>query len=135
MNEHPIQGLMDVTLEKIRSMVDANTIVGNPINMVDGTLILPISKISFGFASGGSDFPSKTTKDLFGGGGGAGMSITPVAFLVVRESGVRMIQLANTSSAIDRAIGLLPEMMDKLTDLFQKNSPGKVDDVIISPEV
>lgn len=135
MNEHPIQGLMDVTLEKIRSMVDANTIVGNPINMADGTLILPISKISFGFASGGSDFPSKTTKDLFGGGGGAGMSITPVAFLVVRESGVRMIQLANTSSAIDRAIGLLPEMMDKLTDLFQKNNPGKVDDVIISPEV
>lgn len=135
MNEHPIQGLMDVTLEKIRSMVDANTIVGNPINMADGTLILPISKISFGFASGGSDFPSKTTKDLFGGGGGAGMSITPVAFLVVRESGVRMIQLANTSSAVDRAIGLLPEMMDKLTDLFQKKNPGKAEDVIISPEV
>ncbi len=70
MNEHPIEGLMDVTLEKIKSMVDSNTIIGNPINMPDGTLILPVSKVSFGFATGGSDFPSKTSKQLFGGGGG-----------------------------------------------------------------
>ena len=74
MNEHPIEGLMDVTLEKIKSMVDSNTIIGNPINMPDGTLILPVSKVSFGFATGGSDFPSKTSKQLFGGGGGAGVS-------------------------------------------------------------
>ena len=67
--EHPIQGLMDVTLDKIKKMVDSNTIIGNPINMADGTLILPISKVTFGFASGGSDFPSKTSQDLFGGGG------------------------------------------------------------------
>lgn len=126
MSEHPINGLMDVTLEKIRSMVDANTIVGNPINTPDGTLVLPISKISFGFASGGSDFPSKTQKDLFGGGGGAGMTITPVAFLVVRGDSVRMIQLADTSNHVDRAIGLLPEMVDKITALFKKNEgkPG-----------
>ena len=64
MSEHPIEGLMDVTLEKIKSMVDSNTIIGNPINMPDGTLILPVSKVSFGFASGGSDFPSKTSKQL-----------------------------------------------------------------------
>ena len=68
MSQHPIEGLMDVTLEKIKSMVDSNTIIGNPINMADGTLVLPISKVTFGFASGGADFPSKTTKDLFGGG-------------------------------------------------------------------
>ena len=108
MNEHPIQGLMNVTLEKIKSMVDSNTIIGDPINTADGTLILPISKISFGFASGGSDFPSKTTKDLFGGGGGAGVSVTPVAFLVVQGSNVRMIQLADTSRPVDRAIGMMP---------------------------
>ncbi|MEG0768436.1 MAG: GerW family sporulation protein [Ruthenibacterium sp.] len=135
MSEHPIQGLMDVTLEKIRSMVDANTIVGNPINMADGTLILPISKISFGFASGGSDFPSKTTRELFGGGGGAGMAITPVAFLVVRESGVRMIQLADTSNHVDRAIGMLPEMVDKITALFKKGNPDNTSDIGVSPEV
>lgn len=86
MSEHPIEGLMDVTLEKIKSMVDSNTIIGNPINMPDGTLILPVSKVSFGFASGGSDFPSKTSKQLFGGGGGAGVSISPIAFLVVRAT-------------------------------------------------
>ena len=123
MNEHPIQGLMNVTLEKIKSMVDSNTIIGDPINTADGTLILPISKISFGFASGGSDFPSKTTKDLFGGGGGAGVSVTPVAFLVVQGSNVRMIQLADTSRPVDRAIGMMPEMVDKITSLFQKQEP------------
>ena len=121
MSEHPIEGLMDVTLEKIKSMVDSNTIIGNPINMPDGTLILPVSKVSFGFASGGSDFPRKTSKQLFGGGGGAGVSISPIAFLVVRGNSVRMLQLADTSNSVDRAIGMMPEMVDKVADLFGKN--------------
>ena len=121
MSEHPIEGLMDVTLEKIKSMVDSNTIISNPINMPDGTLILPVSKVSFGFASGGSDFPSKTSKQLFGGGGGAGVSISPIAFLVVRGNSVRMLQLADTSNSVDRAIGMMPEMVDKVADLFGKN--------------
>ncbi len=121
MSEHPIEGLMDVTLEKIKSMVDSNTIIGNPINMPDGTLILPVSKVSFGFASGGSDFPSKTSKQLFGGGGGAGVSISPIAFLVVRGNSVRMLQLADTSNSVDRAIGMMPEMVDKVADLFGKS--------------
>lgn len=121
MSEHPIEGLMDVTLEKIKSMVDSNTIIGNPINMPDGTLILPVSKVSFGFASGGSDFPSKTSKQMFGGGGGAGVSISPIAFLVVRGNSVRMLQLADTSNSVDRAIGMMPEMVDKVADLFGKN--------------
>ena len=121
MSEHPIEGLMDVTLEKIKSMVDSNTIIGNPINMPDGTLILPVSKVSFGFASGGSDFPSKTSKQLFGGGGGAGVSISPISFLVVRGNSVRMLQLADTSNSVDRAIGMMPEMVDKVADLFGKN--------------
>ncbi len=121
MSEHPIEGLMDVTLEKIKSMVDSNTIIGNPINMPDGTLILPVSKVSFGFASGGSDFPSKTSKQLFGGGGWSGVSISPIAFLVVRGNSVRMLQLADTSNSVDRAIGMMPEMVDKVADLFGKN--------------
>ena len=125
--EHPIQGLMDVTLDKIKKMVDSNTIIGNPINMADGTLILPFSKVTFGFASGGSDFPSKTSQDLFGGGGGAGVSISPIAFLVVKEGNVRMIQLADTSNSVDRAIGMMPEMVDKITDLFKKDKKEKTD--------
>ena len=122
MSEHPIQGLMDVTLEKIKSMVDSNTIIGNPIAMADGTTILPVSKITFGFASGGSDFPSKSTKDLFGGGSGAGVSILPGAFLVAAKDGsVRLIQLSDTSNNIDRALGLMPEMVDKVAGFFHKD--------------
>ena len=128
MSEHPIQGLMDVTLEKIKSMVDSNTIIGNPINMADGTMILPVSKVTFGFASGGSDFPTKTSKELFGGGSGAGVSSSPIAFLVVHEGNVRLLQLSDTSNSLDRAIGMMPEMVDKVSDLFskkEKNSEQK----------
>ena len=128
MSEHPIQGLMDVTLEKIKSMLDSNTIIGNPINMADGTMILPVSKVTFGFASGGSDFPTKTSKELFGGGSGAGVSISPIAFLVVHEGNVRLLQLSDTSNSLDRAIGMMPEMVDKVSDLFskkEKNSEQK----------
>lgn len=128
MSQHPIEGLMDVTLEKIKSMVDSNTIIGNPINMADGTMILPVSKVTFGFASGGSDFPTKTSKELFGGGSGAGVSISPIAFLVVHEGNVRLLQLSDTSNSLDRAIGMMPEMVDKVSDLFskkEKNSEQK----------
>ena len=120
MAEHPIQGLMNVTMDKIRQMADSNTIIGKPIKTDDGTTILPVSRISFGFASAGTDFDGKNAanKDLFGGGGGAGVSIQPVAFLVVKDGSVRMLQLADTSNSVDRAIGMLPDMVDKITALF-----------------
>ena len=125
MSEHPLQGLMDVALQRIKDMVDSNTIIGEPITMADGTLILPVSKVSFGFASGGSDFPSKTPKELFGGGSGAGVSIAPIAFLVVKDGNVRMIQLASQdASTADRIINALPETLDKLQELFKKDKPG-----------
>lgn len=121
MADHPIKSLMDVTMEKIRQMVDSNTIIGNPMNLADGTTVIPVSKATFGFASGGSDLPSKNTKDLFGGGSGAGVTISPVAFLVVQKDGtVRLMQLTDTSNNIDRALSLLPEMMDKVTTLLKK---------------
>ena len=120
MSAHPIEGMMDVTMEKIKSMVDANTIIGNPINLADGTLVLPISKVTFGFASGGSDFPSKTTKELFGGGSGAGVTIQPVGFLVAKDGNVRVMQMADTSNSVDRALSLVPELVDKVTALVQK---------------
>lgn len=122
MAEHPIKSLMDITMEKIRQMVDSNTIIGNPITMPDGTTVLPVSKVTFGFASGGSDLPTKTAKDLFGGGSGAGVTISPVAFLVIQPGGnVRLMQLSDTSNNIDRALGLMPEMMDKITALVKKD--------------
>ena len=119
MAERPLEGLMGVTLDKIREMVGSNTIIGDPIT-VEGTMILPVSKVTFGFASGGSDFGAKTTKELFGGGSGAGVSVTPVAFLVIRDGNVRTIQLADSNSTVDRALNMLPELVDKVSALLKK---------------
>ena len=122
MAEHPIQGLMNVTMDKIRQMADSNTIIGKPIKTDDGTTILPVSRISFGFASAGTDFDGKNAanKDLFGGGSGAGVNIQPVAFLVVKDGCVRTIQLSDDSNTIDRALTMLPELVDKVSALLKK---------------
>ena len=122
MAEHPIQGLMNVTMDKIRQMADSNTIIGKPIKADDGTTILPVSRISFGFASAGTDFDGKNAanKDLFGGGSGAGVNIQPVAFLVVKDGCVRTIQLSDGSNTIDRALTMLPELVDKVSALLKK---------------
>ena len=116
MAEHPIQNLMNVTMDKIRQMVDSNTIVGKPITTDDGTTILPVSKVSFGFASAGTDFDGKNAanKDLFGGGSGAGVNIQPVAFLVVKDGCVRTIQLSDGSNTVDRALTMIPELVEKV---------------------
>ena len=124
MAEHPIQGLMNVTMDKIRQMADSNTIIGKPIKTDDGTTILPVSRISFGFASAGTDFDGKNAanKDLFGGGSGAGVNIQPVAFLVVKDGCVRTIQLSDGSNTVDRALTMLPELVEKLTTLVKKDA-------------
>lgn len=119
MSETPIQGILDTTMEKIRAMADADTIVGEQINLGDVTLI-PISKVSFGFASGGSDWPSKTDPKMFGGGCGAGMTISPVAFISVQGGDVRLLSISKDTSAAEKAIGLAPEMFDKIASLFKK---------------
>ncbi len=120
MAERPLEGLMGVTLDKVRDMVSSNTIIGEPI-VVEGTTILPVSKVTFGFASGGSDFGTKTPKELFGGGSGAGVSVVPVAFLIVKDGNVRTIQLADSSSTMDRALNMLPELVDKLSVFLNKD--------------
>ncbi len=121
MNGHPVGELMNITLEKIHGMVDSNTVVGEAVYSKDGTTILPVSKVSVGFGVGGSDFPTKVPKNMFGGGGGAGVTVTPVGFLVIQSNGnVKMIQLADNKNAIDRAVGMAPEMVDKITGLFNK---------------
>lgn len=119
MAERPLEGLMNVTLDKLRDMVGSDTIIGDPITL-EGVMILPVSKVTFGFASGGSDFGAKTTKELFGGGSGAGVSVTPVAFLVIKDGNVRTIQLADSNNTVERALNLLPELVDKLSGLVTK---------------
>ena len=116
-----VEGLMGVSVEKIREMVDANTVVGTPIVMGDGITLIPVSKISYGFASGGTDLPSKTTSDLFGGGAGAGIHITPVAFLTIKDGEINLLPVVSKPDTADRLISMVPDMMDK----FSKNKKEK----------
>lgn len=122
MAEHPIEGMMDTTLEKIKQMVDVNSVVGDPITTPDGTTIIPISKVNYGFASGGSDLPTKVPeKQYFGGGTGAGITITPVAFLVVSNGQVRLLRVdAGSNTAVDRLIDQAPEIIDKVNGMINK---------------
>jgi sporulation protein YtfJ len=120
--EHPIQGLMATAMQSIKEMVDVNTIIGEPITSHDGTVIIPVSKVSFGFASGGSDFSSKTGTEtpLFGGGSGAGISISPIAFLVVTDGQVKLLQVSESTSTADRLVAMVPDVIDKIKELFKK---------------
>ena len=124
MEKHPIGELMETTMSKIREMVDVNTIVGTPITCADGATIIPISKVSYGFASGGSDLPAKVEKDLFGGGSGAGISIQPVAFLVILNGEVKLMQLSIDASTPNALINLVPDVMEKISG-FMSSRNGK----------
>lgn len=124
--EHPIQNLMKSTMENIRDMVDVNTIIGDAVETRDGTYIIPISKVSFGFASGGTEFdsPNKVSSDFeidypFGGGSGAGVSVKPVAFLVVRENSVRLLPVEQDNT-YDRIVDTVPQVLELFKDAFCK---------------
>lgn len=139
MAEHPIEGLMKTAMESIKDMVDVNTIVGDAVQAPDGTVIIPISKVTFGFAAGGGDYSKacgcevsedsddegkqKSSKDTnkfpFAGGSGAGVSISPVAFMVVGSEQLRLIPVGINTS-VDRIIDLLPEIMTKANDVVKK---------------
>lgn len=126
MAEH-LEGLMATSMEKIRELVDVNTIVGNPIISPDGTIIIPVSKVTFGFVSGGSDIPAKVTKDVFAGGSGAGITIKPQAFIVVKTDGdVKLLELgAGDNNVIDSLIGGVPDLITKVKAIFGKNKDGE----------
>ncbi len=127
MTQHPTVDLVNVAIKQISEMVDGNTTIGNPITMANGTVILPISKVSVGFASGGSDIPTKTVAEKFGGGSGAGVSVVPVGFLVCSENDVKLLQLADTSNSIDRLLAMMPEFMDKINGMINKKKEEKTD--------
>lgn len=129
MSDHPINGLMNTTLEKIKEMVDVNTIIGNPITSPDGTVIIPVSKVSYGFASGGSDIRPKTqnAQPAFGGGSGAGVTIRPVGFLSIYKGDVKFISVDKYDGPVDRIVGMVPEMFDKVKELFAKDKKASSD--------
>jgi sporulation protein YtfJ len=135
MSEHPIQGLMKTAMENIKEMVDVNTIVGDPVETPDGSVIMPISKVGFGFAAGGSEFLGEVDQEQnnkndannasvslpFGGGSGGGVSITPIAFLVVNSTGVKVVPLDNQTHLYERLIDSAPQVFDKIQSMLRGN--------------
>lgn len=128
MSQGKLEGLLNASLEKLKGLVDVNTIIGEAITTPDGTVIIPVSKVSFGYGSGGSDFGGDKPKDLFGGGSGAGVSIQPVAFLVVKEGNVRLLQMQSYSNTAEHVIGMVPDVVDKVSDLINKNKKEKTEE-------
>lgn len=136
MADHPIQGLMKTALDSLQSMVDVGTIVGDPIETDDGHTIITLSKVGFGFVAGGSEFntknenpdedPSEDTEAYlpFGGGTGGGVSITPIAFLIIGEEGVKTVHLDSNTHLYERLIDLAPQTIEKIKEIIDKNSGG-----------
>ena len=138
MNEHPIEGLMLTAMNSIREMVDVNTIIGEPIETSNNIIIIPISKVGFGFAAGGSEFKAETIDEYskkekeeeiqyrlpFGGGSGAGVSIAPVAFLVVQGGCVKLLPV-NHKSSIDKLLDYVPDLMEKVNNMLNKQMNNK----------
>lgn len=120
MSEHAINGFVGISMEKIRNLVDANTMMGDPINCKDGTTIIPVSKVSVGFGSGGSDLPTRTAKEYFAGGAGGGMSINPVGFLVVKNGEVQLVQLTMNADKANVLLDMVPGLVDKVVSLIPK---------------
>lgn len=128
--EHPIQGLMKTAMESIKGMVDVNTVVGEAVQTPDGTVIIPVSRVSLGFAAGGGEYGWEKNGRLrdevnnplaFGGGSGAGVSVQPVGFLVVSSNSVRLLPVDEKAS-LERIIDLAPEFIEKIQALFKSNS-------------
>lgn len=130
-NEHPVENLMKSTMENLRNMIDVNTIIGETIETRDGSYIIPISKVTFGFASGGSEFASctKSTSDKdpkypFGGGSGAGVTVKPVAFLILRDDSVRVLPV-DLDNTYDRLAESIPQVFDIIKGFFNnKKEPN-----------
>ena len=134
MSEHPIEGLMTTAMDSIRNMIDVNTIIGEPLETINNVIIIPVSKVGFGFAAGGSEFKGEAINEYnkkekeeqiqyklpFGGGSGAGVSINPVAFIVIQENNVRLLPIEHCSS-IDRLLDYIPDFMDKIGNSLNKS--------------
>ncbi len=121
----PIEGLMGESLGKLKQMIDVNTIVGDTITTPDGTTIIPVSKVSFGFGAGGSEFSAKPDgkigeRPMFGGGCGGGVSVNPVAFLIVKNDSIRLIPVSDSMSTVDRIVDMVPEMLNKFNNFIKE---------------
>ena len=123
-----VKELINSALANIKEMVDANTVTGEPIVLANGVTIIPVSKVSCGFAAGGSDLPNKSEKEIFGGGTGGGVTVSPLAFICVSPEGdVQLLQLSMNASASNAVINMVPEVFDKISALFKKDEKASSD--------
>ncbi len=124
MSEKSVTELLDSSMKNLKQLVDVDTIIGDPIKPSEDVTIIPVSKVSFGFASGGSDFPSKARQDMFGGGSGGGVTIQPIAFLVITPEGVKLLNVAGASGA-DKFVEMIPDVINKVSGVIKKNKENK----------
>ena len=137
MAANPINELTDNSMKNLRALVDSNTVIGDPVTTPDGTTILPVSKVSFGFGTGGSEVGGKSPRPIgenpFSGGGGAGVKVTPVCFLVVTGTNVKVLPTAPyPENSIDRILDMIPGAVEKIGDFFEsrkEKDPEKEDKV------
>lgn len=123
--QSPMAEMMSVSMTKIKEMVDVNTVVGEPVTTPDGITLIPVSKVSFGFGSAGSDLPAKSRAG-FGGGSGAGIRIEPIGFLVIKDGSVRMLNiLPPPNNTLDRVLDMLPTLLDKAEAMNEKRKAEK----------
>lgn len=120
MSENSLKNIMDTTMEKLKAMINADVITGTPVVVGDITLI-PVSKVAYGLATGGSDFPTKSNSQVFGGGGGAGVTISPVAFIAINGDSVKMLPVYNELTTLEKAVTMAPEIIDKAKEIFSKD--------------
>ena len=134
MNEHPIKSVMAAALEGLKGIADVNTVIGEAVETVNGTVIIPVSKVSLGLIIGGSDFEGAGLTDdkdnLFGGGAGGGVTIEPVAFLVVTKDDIKMMSVDSESAMNMRVLDLIPKAIDVASELFNKKKKIKIEDVL-----
>lgn len=123
--DNKVEGLMGVSIDKIRQMVDVSTVIGDPMTLPDGTVLIPVSRVSYGFASGGSDLPSKGNQELFGGGGGAGINITPIGFIVSAGGNVRVLPMVAMPDTLNQMANMVPDVINKISDAIAQKKEQK----------
>lgn len=114
---HYLGELTESNMKNLQALIDSNSVIGREIVTPDGTVILPVSKVSFGFGSGGGDLPA-SQKELFGGGTGGGVTITPLAFLIIKNGDVKLLQVQSYNNTADRVVDMVPDVMDKVSGLI-----------------
>ncbi len=125
--ENKAKDLMGVSIDKIREMVDVSTVIGDPMTLPDGTILIPVSKVAYGFASGGSDLPTKGNQELFGGGGGAGINITPIGFIVSSNGNVRVLPMVSTPDTLNQVVNMVPDVVNKIGEAITKAKDKKLE--------